>query len=74
MGIKGLAVRLKPFASQEQLKGRIVIDGPALAYHILHLARRKAGASSILDHPTDTVLGTTTTRWLDSLQALGLDV
>lgn len=74
MGIKFLAPSLRPFASQEQLQGRLVIDGPSLAYHILRLARHKAEASSILDLPSYSVLGATTTRWLDGLQARGLNV
>lgn len=76
MGIKGLAHVLRKFASQEQLSGRVVIDGPALAYHILWLARveTSSGISTILKDPTYTTLGATVTRWLDSLQAHGLDV
>lgn len=75
MGIKGLSTALRRFASQESLQGhRVVIDGPALAYHILWIARVEAGVSTILDNPTYTVLGDTTTRWLDSLQSHGIEV
>lgn len=72
MGIRGLASALKQFASREQLRGRVVIDGPALAYYILRVAR--LDVSTILDEPTYALLGETATQWLDSLQSCGLDV
>lgn len=72
MGIRGLAHVLKQFASREELRGRVVIDGPALAYHILGIARRNV--LSILDEPTYSVLATTATQWLDSLQSHRLEV
>lgn len=72
MGIRGLTALLKQFASQRQLRGRVVIDGPALAYHILWVAR--LNASTLLDEPRYSVVGATATQWLDSLQSYGLQV
>lgn len=74
MGIRGLAGLLKPFASQAQLRGRVVIDGPGLAYHILTVARAQAGVSTVLDEPTYSVLGQTATRWLDELESCGTEM
>lgn len=72
MGIRGLANVLRQFASQEELCGRVVIDGPALAYHILGIAR--LNVLTILDEPTYSVLAKIATQWLDSLQSHGLEV
>lgn len=74
MGIQGLSSALKKLASQETLLGRVVIDGPSFAYHILHLSRLGAGVSSILENPSYSVLGATATKWLDRLQDHGLEV
>lgn len=72
MGIRGLANTLRQFASREELEGRVVIDGPALAYHILGIAR--LNALTILDEPTYAVLANTATQWLDSLQSHRVEV
>lgn len=72
MGIRGLANVLRQFASREELRGRVVIDGPALAYYILGIAR--LNVLTIIDEPSYPLLATTVTQWLDSLQSHGLEV
>lgn len=72
MGIRGLTNLLRRYASREELCGRVVIDGPALAYHILWIASHNV--STILDEPTYSVLVTTAIQWLDRLESHGLQV
>lgn len=74
MGISGLISALKKAASRTPLRGRVVIDGPAFAYHILHLARVEAGATTALKEPTYSVLGSTALQWLKNLETYGLDM
>ncbi|ROW09808.1 hypothetical protein VMCG_02311 [Cytospora schulzeri] len=62
MGIRGLTATLKSFASRSELRGRVVIDGPALAYHILHLSRVELASSTALEEPSYSVLGSTAIR------------
>lgn len=63
---------LKHYAAREELCGRVVIDGPALAYHILWVARLNVSSSTILDEPTYSVLAATVLQWLGSLQSHGV--
>lgn len=74
MGIPRLTSILRPYASVSQLQGPVVIDGPALAYHILHIARLEAETKTALDEPSYAVLGSTATRWLDTLESCGIQV
>lgn len=74
MGIPRLASTLKPCASKSQVQGPVVIDGPALAYHILPIARLEAGTRTAIDEPSYALLGSTAIRWLDTLQSCGIDV
>lgn len=74
MGIRGLTAVLRPLASRSEICGRVVIDGPSFAYHILHVARVQAGVSTALEEPTYSVLGATAVRWLDSLQSHGINM
>lgn len=74
MGVRGLTNILRPLASRSELRGRVVIDGPAFAYHIVHLARVEIGVSTPLEEPTYAVLGSTALRWLDDLQSRGVQV
>lgn len=74
MGISGLVSVLKAVASRSELRGRVVIDGPSFAYHILHLARVEVDASTLLQEPSYSVLGSTALRWLQNLESYGLDV
>ncbi|KAB5576464.1 XPG domain containing-domain-containing protein [Coniochaeta sp. 2T2.1] len=73
MGIPRLRQLLEPYAEQIDLKGRdIVIDGPGLAYHILHYCQREA--TSLFDLPSHSLLGQTAIRWLDELSASGAKI
>lgn len=74
MGIRGLTARLKPYASRAGLRGRAVIDGPALAYHILHTCRVELASSTTLEEPSYSALGSRAIKWLDSLHDCGLEL
>lgn len=63
MGIQNLLSTLEPFAQPSQLDRRnVVIDGPALAYHILH----KCTANGFLE-PSYELLGHSIVAWLNAL-------
>jgi hypothetical protein len=63
MGIPNLLSTLEPFAQPSQLDNRhVAIDGPALAYHILH----KCTANGFLE-PSYELLGRSAIAWLDTL-------
>ncbi|KAJ4389927.1 hypothetical protein N0V93_007399 [Gnomoniopsis smithogilvyi] len=72
MGIRGLTNVLKQYASREELCGRVVIDGPAMAYHILWIARHNV--ATILDEPPYSLLAATAIQWLNRLESHGLEV
>ncbi|KAH8912853.1 hypothetical protein BR93DRAFT_906346 [Coniochaeta sp. PMI_546] len=73
MGIPRLRQLLEPFSEQVDLKTRdIVIDGPALVYHILYQCQRHA--TSLFDLPSYDLLGHTAVRWLDELSKSGANV
>lgn len=74
MGIPRLTSMLRPYASETPLQGPAVIDGPALAYHVLHIARLETGTRTAVDEPSYAVLGSTAVRWLDTLQSCGVQV
>lgn len=74
MGIPRLTSMLRSYASQAPLQGRVVVDGPALAYHVLHIARLEAATRTAVDEPSYAVLGATAIRWLDTLQSCGVQV
>ncbi|UKZ56413.1 hypothetical protein TrVGV298_010249 [Trichoderma virens] len=64
MGIPHLITTLENYASHEILQRQVVvIDGPALAYHILHLCRFQ-GASQ----PSYGLLNRLVIEWLDRLE------
>lgn len=66
MGIPHLISTLEPFAARGSLKGQdVVIDGPALAYHVLYICRRNG-----IGQPSYDLIGRTTLSWLDKLSAL----
>ncbi|KAJ0113970.1 hypothetical protein J7T55_010214 [Diaporthe amygdali] len=69
MGIRGLTASLRPFAARSELAGRIVIDGPALAYHILFACRLESRVSTVLKDPSYFALGSKAIQWLDDLQS-----
>ncbi|KAI9163775.1 hypothetical protein HJFPF1_05401 [Paramyrothecium foliicola] len=63
MGIPHLISTLEPFATLSPLAGQeVVIDGPALAYHVLNVCRGNG-----LHYPSPDVLGSTAVRWLEEL-------
>ena len=63
MGIPRLISTLEPFAVRGPLGGDdLVIDGPALAYHVLNICRRNR-----IGQPSCDLLGRTTVSWLDKL-------
>lgn len=74
MGIRGLTASLRPFAARSELAGRIVIDGPALAYHILFACRLESRVSTVLKDPSYSALGSKAIQWLDDLQSHGCQV
>lgn len=75
MGVPGLKRHLQPFATYVDLdKRRVIIDGPALAYHILYLCLAKASRNSPLELPSYRLLGETVVAWLDQLEACGVSV
>lgn len=74
MGIRGLTAALRPFASRVKLADRVVIDGPAFAYHVLFACRLESRVSSALEDPSYSVLGSAAIRWLDNLQSRGSQV
>lgn len=70
MGIPNLLSTLEPFAQPAHLDNRhVVIDGPALAYHILH----KCTANAVLE-PSYQLLGSSAVAWLDTLASHGVVV
>ncbi len=75
MGIPRLTSYLRPYAELCQLDGsQVVIDGPALAFHIIHLCRLALGTDGPSSEPTYALLGQTAVDWLDLLQAHGIMV
>ncbi|KAK1989292.1 XPG domain containing-domain-containing protein [Colletotrichum cereale] len=63
MGIPHLLNHLSPYGVSGPIDGdRVVIDGPALAYHIYHLCTRSSSGL-----PSYDLLGKTALAWLDKL-------
>lgn len=67
MGVSGLKRHLEPFASRDRVRGAIIIDGPALAYHIHYLSATEA---SLI--PSCEVLERKCLEWLDCVRRCGL--
>lgn len=64
MGIPHLITTLENYASHEILQHQVVvIDGPALAYHILHLCRFQGA-----NQPSYGLLSRLVIEWLDRLE------
>ncbi|KAK3940662.1 XPG domain containing-domain-containing protein [Diplogelasinospora grovesii] len=81
MGIPGLKRHLDPYGltvvynGRNPLNGiRVVIDGPALAYHVLSLCQRNVLKSSPFEQPSYRLLGQTALSWLDEIQTCGADI
>ena len=63
MGIPRLISTLEPYAVHQVLDNKsVVIDGPALAYHILYICNRHG-----IPQPSYKILGKTAVAWLDEL-------
>ncbi|KAM3466234.1 hypothetical protein MY5147_000769 [Beauveria neobassiana] len=63
MGIPHLISTLEPYVHHVALKDvDVVVDGPGLAHHILHVCRING-----VDHPSYKLLGATAAAWLDNL-------
>ncbi|KND91395.1 hypothetical protein TOPH_04192 [Tolypocladium ophioglossoides CBS 100239] len=68
MGIPYLTATLEPYAVRRALQDEVVvIDGPALAYHILHVCRVNG-----ISQPPYQLLGQSTVAWLDNLSSHGV--
>lgn len=64
MGIPHLITTLERYASHEILQRQtVVIDGPALAYHILHVCRIQGAIQ-----PSYSLLSQTVIDWLNRLE------
>ncbi|KAJ3493522.1 hypothetical protein NLG97_g4678 [Lecanicillium saksenae] len=65
MGIPHLISTLEPYVQHVALKDvDVVVDGPGLAHHVLHVCRVNG-----VDHPSYQLLGKTAAAWLDRLAA-----
>ncbi|KAJ6780466.1 hypothetical protein PWT90_01832 [Aphanocladium album] len=65
MGIPHLISTLEPYVEHMALTDvDVVVDGPGLAHHILHVCRVNG-----VDHPSYQLLGKTAVAWLDRLAA-----
>ncbi|KAM4055701.1 XPG domain-containing protein [Hirsutella rhossiliensis] len=65
MGIPRLTTTLQPYADLCVLQDEaVVIDGPALAYHIIHVCRING-----VVQPSYRLVGETTLAWLDELSS-----
>ncbi|KAH7022433.1 XPG domain containing-domain-containing protein [Ilyonectria destructans] len=70
MGIPHLIATLEPYAVHDVLDNEsVVIDGPALAYHILSICNRNGVVL-----PSYRLLGDTAVAWLDELTSRGVSV
>lgn len=70
MGIPRLISTLEPYVFHGILDNEsIVIDGPALAYHVLYICNRHG-----IPQPPYNVLGETTIAWLDALVERGVNM
>lgn len=65
MGIPWLTATLQPLVDVRLLQDEaVVIDGPALAYHILHVCRING-----VVQPSYRLVAQTTLAWLDELSS-----
>lgn len=64
MGIPHLITTLERYASDKTLQNQtVVIDGPALAYHVLHICRIQGAGQ-----PSYSLLSQTVIDWLNRLK------
>jgi hypothetical protein len=70
MGIPRLITTLEQYVVHGSLDDEhVVIDGPALAYHILYICNRHG-----IPQPSYEILGETAVAWLDELTQRGAGV
>ncbi|KAL5605465.1 hypothetical protein FOVSG1_005612 [Fusarium oxysporum f. sp. vasinfectum] len=70
MGIPRLIPTLEPYVVHGLLNNEhVVIDGPALAYHILYICNRHG-----IPQPSYKLLGETAVAWLDELTRRGVGI
>ncbi|KLU85976.1 hypothetical protein MAPG_04995 [Magnaporthiopsis poae ATCC 64411] len=76
MGIRYLTVTTSPYGEPRVLGSdtRVVIDGPAFAYHIIGVCSPKHGPTSPFAQPSYELLGSTAVAWLDELERQGPQV
>ncbi|KAL8399616.1 hypothetical protein RB594_000133 [Gaeumannomyces avenae] len=76
MGIRHLTTTLSPYGEPRVLgaDSRVVIDGPALAYHIIGLCSPKHGPTSPFAQPSYQLLGSAAVAWLGELESRGPNV
>lgn len=75
MGIPRLKRHLEPFAERAAIaQCDAVVDGPALAYHILNLCSRLTRRTSPFEQPSYGLLGETALAWLDRIEEGGLSM
>lgn len=75
MGIPQLKRNLEPYAERAAIEpGNAVLDGPALAYHVLSLCSRSTRKTSPFEQPSYELLGKTAIAWLERIQTCGLTV
>ncbi|GAB1318852.1 XPG domain containing-domain-containing protein [Madurella fahalii] len=75
MGIPHLRRNLEPYAERAVIEPcNAVVDGPALAYHVLSLCSRETRKTTPFEQPSYDLLGRTAVAWLDKIQKCGLSV
>jgi len=75
MGIPHLTRTLAPYADWAVLdNSQIVVDGPGLAYHVIHLCTRHYRSSNPFNQPPYDALARTAIAWLDNLQSRNISV
>lgn len=75
MGIPRLTGVLSQYAEQLPIHDtQVVIDGPGLAYHIIHICRSKYRGDNPFSQPSYDVLGKSAVTWLDELELRGIAV
>ncbi|KAH6856704.1 XPG domain containing-domain-containing protein [Chaetomium sp. MPI-CAGE-AT-0009] len=75
MGIPQLRRQLERYAERAVIETtNVILDGPALAYHVLGLCSRTTRKSSPFEQPSYELLGKTAIAWLSQIQKCGLSV
>ncbi|KAK4152497.1 Deoxyhypusine hydroxylase [Chaetomidium leptoderma] len=75
MGIPQFRKHLEPYAERAAIEpGSAVLDGPALAYHVLNLCSRATRKTCPFEQPSNELLGKTAIAWLQQIQACGLSI